>query len=427
MTYEFTYMLHLAGCGALGCAPQPPAQPVDWERVLAFANEQTVLPLVQYAMGKAAFSIPEDHRSHVVSAMRSMAYVGVVRRTGVLKILKECADEGLEVAVIKGFAIAREYAVPDVRISCDTDLWIKESDEDRVLEIFQRNGFQGEKRTSQEKDTVLTHPKFGVVELHVQLFEKFISKIWYQGYEFTPKEALRIVTDPDGAYCTLGVTDHFLFVLQHMMKHFIVDGLSLRMILDVGVLLRAHMDILDHERVAAVLDECKYTRAMQGLMSVLHNFCGFSFGGCPWLGGMLPAEDEAVRMVLHDMEYGGVRGFKEDRRERLDGMRVYNAALKKKQMGPVRFWFYLRVQKLCTLLRIAFPSMEIMKRKYACVRKAPALYPAAWVHRAFSRGIYYKRIHNDWMRNAQVLLDEDSVRESGGTERMEIFRALDML
>lgn len=422
MTAEFQYMMHLAGCAALGETPQPPPCEIDWEQVLTFANEQTVLTLVQYAMKKAPFAIPEEYRSKAVNSLNCLTVQGVVRRMGVLSVLAELEKQGISAAVIKGFAIARDYAQPDVRISGDADIFVREEDEERALAVFEQFGFSYTPREKTHKDTTLTHPKYGVVELHIRLFEEFVDQIWHNEAKFEIREPYQKVETADGTYYALGDTDHFLYVLEHMMKHFVADGLSLRMVMDMGALLMWRGDTFNQERVKMFLEQRHYKTAIKIFLHILSEYCGFPFEKLQ--SEYINECQKAKNAVLEDMENGGTRGFKTgDGNSRKDGLRIYNAQMQKKQSGLLRR-FYAKNQEL---IRLVFPALNVMQEKYPWLEKAVFLYPIAWVHRMLTRGGYHVRKKDLDIKNWQFAVEESKLQPNNGTQRAEMFRLLDMM
>jgi len=419
MTAEFQYMIHLAGCAALGSAPNPPPEGLDWAQVLVFANEQTVLPLVQYAMKQASFGIPEDHRKKAIASLNGLAVQGVVRRMGVLRVLEALEGQGITAVVIKGFAIARDYAQPDVRISSDADIYIREEDEARALEIFKGFGFTYKEREPSHKDTTLLHPRFGMVELHIRLFEEFIHDIWYEKKGFQILEPYQKAEAPDGSYFVFGDTDHFLYVLEHMMKHFIMDGLSLRMMLDVGVLLQKRGQNMDRARVERFLTQRRYREVLRVFLWILSRYCGFSFTNQRL---ELMEEPVSAALLLEEMEGGGIRGFKiEDNNSQKDGMRIYNSELMKER--KTADWLSGNQE----LIRVLVPPMAVMKEKYPCLQKAPILYPLTVLHRLVVRGGCHVWKRDLELKNWQFSVEESKLQPSSGTRRAELFRKLDMM
>lgn len=422
MTAEFRYMMHLAGCAALGKTPEEPPEGLDWEAVLQFANEQTVLTLVQYAVKTAPFAIPEEIRKSASARLQQTAMQALIRRIGVLRVLGELEKQGITAAVIKGFAIARDYAQPDVRISGDADIYIDEKDEKQALTVFEQFGFSYTPRGRTEKDTILTHPKYGVVELHVSLFGRLIHQIWHREESFVLAEPYQQVQTEDGAYNMLGGTDHFLFVLEHMMKHFIIDGMSLKMLMDVGVLWVNHRDTLDCERIGKFLEQRKYQTAVYIFHHILFRYCGFP------LETLQDEWKEALQVgetaVLEDMEHRGVSGFKiEDSYNQRDALRIYNAAVQKKA-GSFGGWGLVDTE---SLLRAIFPPVAVMKEKYPQMKKAGFLYPVAWLHRLVVRGCYHLRKQDIEAKNWCLSVDEGKLEPSIGTRRAELFRMLEMM
>lgn len=417
MTAEFRYMMHLAGCAALGKQPESPREDVDWEQVLAFAKEQAVLPLVQYALKRADFVIPEEIRKGAVQQLSSLTMRAFIRRVGVLQVLAELERQGIRAAVLKGFAVARDYAQPDVRISGDADIYISEADEEKALAVFAQAGFTYQKRRPEDKDTALRHPRYGTVELHVRLFDDVIIQVWHDGKPFELLEEYRQVKTPDGAYNTLGETDHFLFVLEHTMKHLIGEEFSLRMVLDVGVLLAAHGKNMDHDRIEEFLVWRRYGRALQAFRLLLNTYCGFSLDA-------EPGSDEAMEALVCHMEQTHSGSLAKANQEELwDGLRIYNAELRKKGGRSVHKW----AASYWQLYRLLFPTMDSMKEKYPCLKRCPLLYPFVWLYRLVIKGLGHVLRRDVNMNAFKYSVEEEDLGSQRGSERARLLRQLEMM
>ena len=94
-----------------------------------------------------------------------------------------------------------------------------------------------------------------MVELHVNLYDEIIQEVWFQGMrdEDFILESLRREKTKEESYLTLGCTDHLLFLMLHMVKHFIISGTSLGMMLDTALFFRKHRAKIDTDRIWKIL------------------------------------------------------------------------------------------------------------------------------------------------------------------------------
>lgn len=55
-------------------------------------------------------------------------------------------------------------------------------------------------------------------------------------------------------YYAMEPTDNLLFLTYHMLKHFIYNGMSLRMMMDNALFAKQHLQSIDRERYVDILD-----------------------------------------------------------------------------------------------------------------------------------------------------------------------------
>ena len=79
------------------------------------------------------------------------------------------------------------------------------------------------------------------------------------------------------------------------------------------------------------------------------------------------------------------------------------------------------------LFRVIFLPMDIMAKKYPVLKKCPVLYPLCWLHRVLFRGFGRMRKKDVDVRAFSLSVREENLKTSNGTQRVEMFRMLDMM
>lgn len=421
MTREFRYLLRLTGLSAVGAEASEPAADIDWERVCVLAKEQTVQHLVAYALKKAPqLSCPMEIRQRLYKEMRVAATVNSVRVHGMLQILDEMRKNEFRPVLLKGWSLAPYYAAKECRISTDTDIWIERKDEIRAFEFLRSKGFSVEERAEKGHHSVCYHPDLGLLELHTLFYDEIVEEVWFgkrDGTEFI-KEDFVLINTADGTYEVLGDTDYLIFLALHLIKHFIISGISIRMLLDVALFYAKNKEGINLERFWETINRLKYTTLMNCILRIAIEYCGFSPEDFPGIGNATPAQIEAV---LDDLEQGGWLGEKE-KEQRNDGKREYNKYQLMKGKTELESRLYMLRWEYGNF-RLLFPSKTSMIERYPYLKSNPFLLPIAWMHRLFVRGT--RAIKNGalvpkWSGSSRKISPE-------GQKRIELFRQLDLM
>ena len=166
-------LIRLAAAGARG--ETLTVQKVDWPSLTPLAAEQSVVPLVALAVLHAPeLECPEGLREYLMNALRTECSTNLLRRQRVLHLIGELKDAGIETKVLKGYAVAENYACPEGRSSVDTDLLIDVQQEKAALRFLEARGFRITPRAKTCHHTICQHKKYGEIELHVALYDELI-------------------------------------------------------------------------------------------------------------------------------------------------------------------------------------------------------------------------------------------------------------
>lgn len=295
------------------------------------------------------------------------------RKELVIKLLDEFKENEIKVAVLKGYAVALLYHAPDCRISGDVDLLVAPADEKAALKLLERQGFTVEQRAVMSHHSEAHSKEIGVVELHTALYDNDAENLWFAGVStFDKLDEDYIVEDGIPA---LGCTDHLIFLTLHMMKHFIGGGLSLRMMLDVGLFFLANRAKIDEPRFFDSLDKLNFSKTVRVIFSILGCYCGLNFE---------QESDELMSAVLSDMNRGGAFGKKD--------VEVGQASARDFSRSSKRTDEYEKLQseklKIYRMRRF-FPTYRTLKAEYPVLQSCCLLYPFIWAWRLITHTLNY--------------------------------------
>lgn len=417
MTRQFEQLLALCAVSASKNAPEAFGGPVDWEGLIQLAREQGVQAMAAYGIRQLATDCPQNIRNEQTAFLRSAAVGNRLARMETFQLLKRMNAAGIRGVLLKGYAVADDYAMPDCRISADSDILIEAADEQKACKYLRQEGFDVTPRWRHGHHSVAHHAQIGCVELHVQLYDEIVAEVWLgkrKQEELIKEPRLRVQTE-DGEYDTLGYTDHLIFMTLHMMKHLIASGASISMLLDIAVFFEKHSKVIDSSRFWKVMDDLRYSAAVRCCLWAMIRYCGFRADAFPGIG---PEEDDRVQCLMDDLENGGRMGVNGAGSE-TDGWEAYNRQLLIEEKGRWGYYLYM----LRWNRKPLFVSREHLERDYPFLRDAPYLRAAAWAHRLTVRGIR-SVFRGDLFKH--VCGDEESLSEAGKT-RMELFRRLGMM
>ena len=422
MTHEMEYLLHLYSCGATGREATPPAQPLDWEKVIQLAVEQSITYTAALPIKKYDLACPENIRQRLTASLRGASLKNSVKTDSVLAIIQKMESAGIQTIVIKGIDVARFYKNPECRVSADTDILIRVEDEARAAELLSGEGFIMEERPADSNHAVGMHHTLGKLEVHVQLisdeFKNVLQKDWtVDENAFAARQKQHY---GEHEYYSLEPTDNLIFLTYHMLKHFLYGGISLRMMMDNALYAKHNKDVIDAARYEEALNNCGFLYFMQCVFGIMTKYCGFDKGDFP----LAPAENDAdLLAILDDLEAGGWQGQKtfEDAYLAWYCYR-YQEAVRTSDKEVVDT---LRARRVAEYKSIIFPPLEVMAQKYPKLEQKRYLYPYYLLHRALTRGGKY--VGKKGSAPVVTVMKDENELPDRAKGRVELFKQLKIM
>ena len=415
-------MLQLAAMGATGQFWDLDCANIDWKKVVDFAKTQKVSGYIAQALKSSrGILCPDEIRNLLIQNARTRMFANAINRSAIVQLLEAMEAVGIHAVLLKGYAVADCYAVPESRTSSDADIWVAPEDEERACEFMKQHGFSVEPRWKNGHHAVCHHPRFGCVELHIILYDEIVEDVWFgkmDGSEFVAEPHQQIQSD-DGKYFTLGYTDHFIFLALHMVKHFIISGLTIQMMLDVALYFKKHKAKIDIERFWNTINSLHYDSLLNSILWAMVKYCGFTKDDLPGICQDMPGQ---VDEILNDLEDGGWMGYA-NKEAREVGWHEYNRQMMLKNKSDFQYLIYMIKWKWPQYVSALFPNRKTLAQRYPYVQKHIWLIPVAWLHRLFFRGIGLVR---RGVLTNQMVMDETQINESA-QKRVELFRKLNMI
>lgn len=415
----FHQMMIVAAIGATG--KKIDVADVDWRSVLCYAQEQAVMPLVASSLlVQPEIACPDLLREQLLDMMRMESGANYVRKTRIFHLIQAMETAGIDVKLLKGYAVALCYAYPDCRISADTDILVPMEQEEKVCDYLNAKGFRIDRRGNTEHHDVGQHPKLGVVEIHVHLYNELRRNVWFRTVkheEFIKEASVREYT-ADTPYATLGHTDHLIFLTLHMVEHFICTGMGLRMMLDIALFFSKHKEQINVQRYWSLMESLKFTTLVSSILWALIDTGCFDKNDFP---GMSENRPEGIDLLLNDLEQGGHMGIKG--KQQYDGSYEYSRQVMLRTKSHMQYRIYMLRQKMRDAEKQMFPEKGNLVKLYPVLMTKKWLTPLMRVYRMFAYPIQKIRegALKDQIRSESSDMPEEAQR------RVEMFKVLNMI
>lgn len=332
-------------------------EPEDWQRLWRLAAEQKALPMAADVLAPV---LPPSVRK---AAMQGMS-VQLRHSAAFLDLYESLEKKGLRPLVVKGIVCRRLYPKPDLRMSADEDLLVRQADFPALLEALRGAGMEID-REDAEQVVACRDPAAGLyLELHRSLFPA--SSQAYGGLNRFFEGAFDRAAE-DGGVWTLCPEDHLLYLILHSFKHFLHSGFGIRQVCDICLFAAAHGGEADWRTLGARLEEARADLFAANLLAIGREYLGIQ--PVPAVESWLAGFETDCGDLLEDLLSGGIYGGSTQERQHSSRITL-NAMLEGTGTRGAK-----------RLLRTVFPPKEDLVGTYPWLERQPWLLPAAWLRR----------------------------------------------
>lgn len=353
---------------------------INWEEIVNLSIKHGVPCYTYEEMKKLGTEIAIDEK--ILNKWRDVSIVCLFRQQNnvksVKRILNAAKEERLTLVLFKGCILADLYPRHDMRGSADTDMFVYEEDREQAFALMKKLGYVMDEEKSKKQVSVFRAGKREhVVEMHFRLWEDYHGRNIdiLHSMQLTNKESLIKLQICGMEVTTLGIEQHLIFQIFHIVKHFFMESVGIRYLLDVSLYINRYIDKIDVAYFWEQMERMGYT-----------GFCEqFFLLGIRWMNldhrimeGHKVSEMKYQENFLMDFINMGTSG------DELHGtfqiMGIMTPYFVGEQTMPE--------SKKGTKLRILFPKAEAMRDEFAYVKKYKFLLPIAWIHRFIDYDIY---------------------------------------
>lgn len=247
----------------------------EFEQVYTVAREQTVLGLVCNAIIRNDVLTGDDN------AMRVMAVkVNHERRAGkmenALHALISCLHEHyMNYVVFKGQTLAALYPTPIMRTLGDIDFYYESADEERVRQAIENT--MGVQIHLSDLDKHHAFEYDGIrFEMHYRL-ETFGSSRHQHYFDDLVKQSIKHVEEVQINGVNVQILPPMMNIIlcfKHLFNHFLVEGVGLRQLCDMAMLLHHYHGKIDANELEHHLSKIGYLKAFKAVGALTVKYLG---------------------------------------------------------------------------------------------------------------------------------------------------------
>ena len=319
----------------------------DMLHVVKLALSQTVLGIVGNVIitDKTLSSyLTERELAYLRKLVMSVVSVSYTWNCSVRNIFMEMHDNGVEPILLKGQGIAQYYPNPDFRQCGDIDLYVGKQYFEKACEVVKALATENDMATVKHTKKHF-HIYLGKVPVELHLYSdvyypKRLDRIYQEisdaGISVAPVE-VELAGYP---VKTPSVNFNVFYIFNHLWHHFIADGVGLRQICDLCVLLHRFHGQIDHDYLQNVLERMGLLKQWKIFGSIAVDKLGLPVEEYPFYDKKYSRLKEKVfRLVMLEGNFGHENMKTHNRPNGYLRGKLYSLAFRAKRNMRVLFLF----------------------------------------------------------------------------------------
>ena len=280
----------------------------EWHAMYEESERQAITGVMVAGLER----LPKEQRPHQELLLQ---WIGISEqiRQGNLSLTKYCkqlqrkvSDLGYKSSILKGQGVALYYDEPlgNLRQSGDIDIYVN-------------CGLKGAMEISRQLG--VENPEWDYKHLHLDVFEDAEVEMHYRVevllnlcknrrlQKWFEQNKDQLFNEMDGLVTPTGSFNLF-YILLHIYRHFLYEGVGIRQLMDYYFVLKSHSDSTDNSDILNVLQEFGMMRFARGVMWIMQEVFGLDrkYMYCE------PLESEG-KFILGEVMAGGNFGHHDQR------------------------------------------------------------------------------------------------------------------
>jgi len=401
------YFLNAIRCGATGERFQSRQADIDYGELVHLASMHNSVPIFYVGLnGNTDGQVwPEVYLTHLKEISLANAVRQMVAYNALNVFLEACENAGIRAVVFKGIVLADLYKDYISRPSCDSDILIDPAGYNIVHKLLRESGYTFLAAESGEHVKCYKSKNLSI-DLHLRLWGDSVGRHIgaVEKHRLDDMEKTINLRVRQLNITTLDYQAHFIYLLVHIAKHFIIKGVGVRQLMDVSLFYDRYRDNIDLPALWALIDDMGFLSVVRYIFKICERHLGMD--ASIFMGEDPVIDNDVLNALIKDIIEGGAFGTTPERSVSHNVVKEsYYAGLKNKNQGAL-VW------------HLIFPRAVALPKKYKYVRKYPILLPIAWAHRILN-----------FIRNRLVRKDHikmfSAINQS--SERIRLLEDLDLV
>lgn len=278
-----------------------------------------------------------------------------------LNIYQKLLAANLKPLVIKGLICRQLYPQSDFRCSSDEDIWIKPEDFNTCFQVLTDNNFRCTNKQLITDDFLNTVQTINftnnilTIEVHINPFgtSDNLHKQMNNYFKNVFDDSISIEIENQTIY-TLNPTNHYLFLIIHLYKHFISAGVGIRQVLDILIFYQHYQKDIDNNKIKTILKDLHINNLYDAIMQIGKKYLGFN---------LIP-NNQTIKNI-----------------DKLTDNLIENGCFGTSNLNQVYSYFYPTISTrnqdssaIKNIVTILFPPVKQLSMRYPKLKEKPSLY-----------------------------------------------------
>lgn len=232
------------------------------------------------------WKVESQEEEELLKSWKEEATQGILREYQKIPLLQKVTEAAyknkIPMLFFKGIILANLYPAIGLRTSGDTDIYVDRVYEPQIRQLLHMCGYEQEYRLDKRNVLTYYYRQEGIelhkIELHFSLFEDL------EGEEIDLLTALDLTSLEKSVslVCcgiqtlSMGHTEHLIYQIFHMVKHFVEQGIPMRYMLDISLFCNNYEEQIDIPYFWACMEQLGYTSFCQCFFSICQEYFNLS-------------------------------------------------------------------------------------------------------------------------------------------------------
>lgn len=351
MSEVYEYTIKLIRYLLNGDKPNLPND-INFDCLYSFSKSHGVDNMVYAALYDLKIAVPKAvmekfEERHMMSVLMDTKQAYELEQIG-----KTFEEEGIDYLPLKGSVVKYLYPAEYYRQSGDIDILIRAEDEEKIVPIMMKLGYQlDDEHSNHDVHVSYKKPPFIEIEIHRQLIRNCD-----RSYKFLKSTWNYVELKEGHTYC-YQMSNEYLYthLLAHLCKHLYLGGAGIRLITDLYLMI--YKTKLNEDVLSGYLRKAKLTDLNRMVVGLVKKWFDKDY--------IIDNDVEVLeKIILESGSFGNL------------------------EMRSVMTNSNTKSYKIKTFIHRLFPPARVLKGRYAFLEKKPYLLPIMWIYRFFDIGIF---------------------------------------